>query len=85
MVRKEIPYCRPVFLKLGSTKGCHGFQETKVHNGGRVLLAVLNLSVRIKISVVTFHTNHFVTDSTQSIAASIKKLPDSVVNQQSSL
>jgi len=80
VMRKEIPYCRPVFIKLGSTKGSHGFQETKVRNGGRVLLAVFNLYVRIKISVATFHTNHFVTDSTQSIAASIKKLPDSVVS-----
>jgi len=50
-----------------------------MRNGGRVLLAVLNLYVRIKISVATFDTNHFVTDSTQSIAASIKKLPESVV------
>ena len=50
-----------------------------MRNGGRVLLAVLNLYVRIKISVATFHTNHFVTDSTQSNAASIKKLPDFVV------
>jgi hypothetical protein len=29
--------------------------------------------------VATFDTNHFVTESTQSIAALIKELPDSVV------
>jgi len=39
-------------------------------NGGKVLLAVLNLYVRIKIRVVTFGTNHSVNDITQSIAAS---------------
>ena len=33
----------PVFLKLGSTKGCPGFRETKLRNGGRALLVVLNL------------------------------------------
>jgi len=32
--------------------------------------------VHIKIRVTTFYTNHSVTDSTQSIAASIQKLPD---------
>jgi hypothetical protein len=40
---------------------------------------VLNLCVRIKISVATFDANHSVTDSTQSIVSSIQKLPDSVV------
>jgi hypothetical protein len=62
-------YPRTVFLKLvsvepqGSAKGCQGLRETKVHNGGRVLLAVLNLYVRIKVRVATFDTNHSVTDS----------------------
>jgi len=50
-----------------------------MRNGGRVLLAVLNLYVRIKIRVATFDSNNSVTDSTQSIAASVQKLPDSVV------
>ena len=46
--------------------------------GLRVLLAGVNFYVGINISVATFDTNHSVTDSTQ-IAASIQKLPDSVV------
>jgi hypothetical protein len=49
-----------------------------MRNGGRVLLAVLNLYVRIKIRVVTFDINHSVKDITLSIDASIQKLPDSV-------
>ena len=53
--------------------------------GGRVLLAVLNLYVRIKIRVATFDTNHSVTDSTQSTAASIQKLPDSAVKSASTV
>jgi hypothetical protein len=40
------------------------------------LLVILNLYVRIKILVATFDTNHSVIDMTQSIAASIQKLPD---------
>jgi len=47
-----------------------------MRNAGRVLLAVLNWYVRLKISVVTFDSNHSVTYSTQSVAASIQKLPD---------
>ena len=68
---------RPVFLKLasdesmGSAKGCRGFRETKMPNGGEVLLADLNLQVRTKLRVTTLDTNHSVTDITQSIAASI--------------
>jgi len=76
---------RPVFLKLGSTElqGCQGCRETKLHTGGQVLLAVLNLYVLIKIRVATFDTNHSVADITQTIAASIQKLPDSVVKSVS--
>ena len=37
-----------------------------------VLLAVLDLYVRIKIRVATFDADHSVTDSTESIAASIQ-------------
>ena len=40
---------------------------------------VLNLFVRIKINVATFDANHSVADTTQSVAASIQKLPDYVV------
>ena len=74
-----------MFLKLrsaelqGTAKGCQGFRVTKTGNDGRVLLAVQNFYVGIKISVPTFDTNHSVTVSTQSIAVSIQKLPDSVV------
>jgi hypothetical protein len=42
-------------------------------------VVVLNLCVRIKISVATFDVNYSITDSTQSVAASIQKLSDSVV------
>jgi hypothetical protein len=35
--------------------------------------------LRTEIRVATFDANHSVTDSTQSTAASIQKLPDSVV------
>jgi len=55
----------------------------ELRNGGRVLLAVLNLYVPIKVRVATFDTNHSVTDSTQSVAASIQKLLDSVVDPAS--
>ena len=48
-------------------KGCVGFRQTEMHNGGRVWLAVLNSYVRIENRVVTFDTNHFVTDSTQTV------------------
>jgi hypothetical protein len=50
-----------------------------MRNGGRVLLAVLNLYVRIKVRVVTFNTNHSVIDITQTI----QKLHDSVVKSVS--
>jgi len=42
------------------------------------------LYVLIKIRVATIDTNQSVTDSTQSNAASIQKLPDSVVKSVSS-
>jgi hypothetical protein len=43
---------RSVFLKMGSVKGRQGFRETKMRNGGRVLLAVqLRTSVN-KISAL---------------------------------
>ena len=52
---------KTVFLTLGSSKGCQGYRETKMRNGGRVLLAVQNLCVRIKIRVAIFDTDHSVT------------------------
>jgi hypothetical protein len=54
-----------------------------MRNGGRILLAVLNLYVRIKIRVSTFDTDHSVTDSTQSVAASVQQLPHSAVKSLS--
>ena len=36
-------WSKPVFLKLGSAKGCKGFPETKMLKGERVLSAALNL------------------------------------------
>ena len=66
-------------------KGCEGFRETIMHNGGSALLAVLILFVRIEIGVATFDTNHSVADSTQTIAAPIQKFPDcSKASQHSS-
>ena len=50
-----------------------------MRNGGRALLAVRNLYVRIKIRVATFDTNHSVNDCTQTIAILFQKFPDSVV------
>jgi len=52
-------------------------------NDGRVLLAVINLYVQIKICVSTLDTNHPVTDSKQAVAASIQKLPNSMVKSVS--
>lgn len=72
---------KPLLLKLCSTepqdsaKGCQGFRETKIRNSVRVSLAVLNLYKRFKIPLATLDTNHFDTDSRQSNAASIQKLP----------
>jgi hypothetical protein len=62
-----------MFLKLGSSetqgsaKGCQVFRGTKTRNDGKVLLAVLNLYVRIEIRVATFDTNHSATASMQTI------------------
>jgi hypothetical protein len=56
-----------------------GFQETKMCNGGRVLLTILSLYLQIKLRVAAFDTNHSVTDSTKFVVASVQKLPDSVV------
>jgi hypothetical protein len=50
-----------------------------MRNGGRVSLAALNLYIPIKVRVATIDTNYSVTDNTQSVAASVQKLLDSVV------
>jgi len=60
-------------------------REMRICDGGRLVLGVLNLYVLIKIRVATIDTNQSVTDSTQSNAASIQKLPDSVVKSVSQL
>jgi hypothetical protein len=63
----------PVFLTLGSaepqgsSKGCQGFREMNMCNSREVLLAVLNLYVRIKIRVATFDIDLSVIDSMQAI------------------
>ena len=62
-----------VFLKLGSAeprrseKGSQGLGETKMRNGGRVILPVPHLYVRTAVRVATFVTNHYVTDSTLTV------------------
>jgi hypothetical protein len=56
-------FSTPVFVKLGSANGCQVFRVTKMFNDGKVLLAVLNYYVRIKIPVTAFDVNHSVTDS----------------------
>ena len=68
---------RPVFLKQGSdesqdsAKGCQGFRETKIPNGGEVfgevLLSALNLHVLTKLRVTTLVTNLSVTDILQTV------------------
>ena len=40
--------------QTGFRKGCQGFRRTKMRIARRVLLAVLNVNVRIKIRVATF-------------------------------
>jgi hypothetical protein len=50
---------------------------------GRILLAVLTFFVRIKIRVTTFATKHSITDSMQSIAPSLQKIPFPVANSVS--
>ena len=55
-------YNTAVFLKQDSAKGCQVFRETKMRNGERVILAVLNLCVRNEI-----HTNYSVIDNTQAV------------------
>jgi len=66
-------WINPFYLKQvsaepqGSAKGCQRFRETKMFNGERVLLVVINWYVRIYIRVATFDANHSVTDITQTV------------------
>ena len=69
---------RPAFLKVGSAEGCQELREKEMRIGGRLLLAILNLWVVIKLLMAAVVTNHSVTVSTQSVASSVHKLPDSV-------
>ena len=70
-----------VFLQLGSAKGCQGIRETGMRVGGRVLLAVVNFYVRIKIRVATFDIDHSVTDYTQTIYRCFKPEASSYCSQ----
>jgi len=36
---------------MGSAKGCQGFREMKMGNGGRDLLELLNLYVNVKVKI----------------------------------
>jgi len=50
-----------------------------MHSGGTVLLAVSVCVYELNIRAATLDTNHSVTASTQLVAASIQKFPDSVI------
>jgi hypothetical protein len=50
-----------------------------MRHGGTVLLTVSVCVYELNIRVTTFDINHSVTASTQSVAASIQKFPDSVM------
>jgi 6-phosphofructokinase len=57
-----------------------------MRNGEIILLAVLNLYVRIKIRGAPLDTNHSVTDARrQFVAASIQKISDSVIKSLTEL
>ena len=75
----------PEFLTLGSTKWCHGFHETKMRNSRRILLAVLNLYVPIRIRVATLNTNHSVVDSMQTINPEASRFCSPVSEHSSSI
>ena len=49
---------RTVFLKLDSANGCQVFRETNMRNGGRFLLAVINLYVRICGGISMYFLTH---------------------------
>jgi len=72
-----------VSLRIGFAKVIRGSRETKIHNGKRVLLAVLNLYLRTKIRVATMTLIIPSPIAKQSIAASIQNFPGSVVKSVS--
>ena len=61
----------------------HGFRQSKMRNGGRILLVVLNLYVPINIRVPIFDNDNSVIDITQSIATSIPSEVSSFCSQVS--
>ena len=81
---------RSIFLKTGSNefqssaKECRCFRETKKHNGGEVLLAVLNFTC--ELNFVWRHSTLIIPSPIsrrQSVTASVQKLPDSAVQSVS--
>jgi hypothetical protein len=44
-----------------------GFRKKTMRNGEIIFFALLNLRAQIEFRVATFDTNHYVTDSTQTI------------------
>ena len=82
-VKREV---RPLLSGLGGVFYCSGAEQcfsnwvpqrgVRGFERRKCVMAILNLYVRIKIRVATFDINHSVTDSTQSISASIQQLPD---------
>ena len=67
-----------MFLRLDYGKCCQGFREKKIRNGGTVLLAVLYFYVKLVWRFSTLIIPLLIAGR-QSIAASIQRLPDSVV------
>jgi hypothetical protein len=61
-------FSRTMFLKLSSAEshGCQGFRETKMDNGGGILLVVVIFYVRMRVSVATFDADYPVTDRKQT-------------------
>jgi hypothetical protein len=86
-------YCSTISLNINHIKRCfsnwvpqrgvRGSERRKMRYGVIVLLAVLDLNVRIEIRVAPFDTNPTVTDSTQTSAASVQKIPDPAVKSVS--
>lgn len=68
---KFIPRQIPTYSRhksfVSSNVSQTGYREMKMRNGRRVVLAVLNLDVEIKIRVATFDCNHPVIGITQTV------------------
>ena len=52
---------------------CQGFRERKIHTGGRVLLAGVNLYVGYKLGVATADTVHSGTDNTRTVKQKLRQ------------